>query len=151
MTSSQPTYDVIGRRGFSERRSGMPDSRLEPLLSRVEGYLELMNVPELHCRLSAVCQLAQEEEALAPVSKLVLKALRRGDKHLAASGQAESPPGPEQRFALYRWAALQGELGADCRTTFNGCRSDIREIVSMPMLWFWQLVARAIPLHLTDD
>lgn len=66
----------MGRRGSSQRRSAASDGRVEPLLSRVEGYLELLYVSEPRCRLRAVCQLAQQEEALAPLSKLMLNALR---------------------------------------------------------------------------
>jgi len=125
------------------------DIAFGPLLSRMDAYFTYLRVQDDGCRLRAICQLARDTETFAPLSQLVLSVLRKSE---GFSRPATFEPSVF-RFFRYYWAAERGAdvNGGDCGQLYNQCPADLRDILNMRVLGFWQKLAKFVNIKLADE
>lgn len=123
------------------------DPNFGPLLSRQDAYFHYLKVHDDDCRMRTVCQLAQNPEKYSPLSYLILSALKK----------SESFPRPTVynpvvfRFLRYYWAAERGVAGENCGHIYYKCPADLKDIVNMGVLKFWQNLASYVSIKLSDE
>ncbi|KAG7175359.1 putative DM4/DM12 family-like protein 19, partial [Homarus americanus] len=118
-----------------------------PLLSRLDAYFHYLRVHDDHCRMRAICQLAQDPAAFTPLSHLILSALKKSESFSRPS--TYSPV--VFRFFRYYWAAERGVAGVDCGHAYSQCPADLEDIVNMSVLNFWQNLASFVSIKLSDE
>lgn len=125
------------------------DINFGPLLSRMDAYFTYLRVQDDGCRQRAICQLARDPETFAPLSQLVLSVLRKSE---SASRPATYEPSVF-RFLRYYWAAERGAEvnGTDCDRLYDQCPADLKDILNMRVLGFWQKLASLVNIKLADE
>jgi len=127
------------------------DSMFGPLLSRIDAYFTYLRVHDEGCRQRAICQLARDTETFAPLSHLVLSVLRKSEAYT----RPEIFEPSVFRFLRYYWAAERGaDSGGDagdCARLYEQCPADLRDILNMRVLGFWQKLATLVSFKLADE
>lgn len=123
------------------------DIMFGPLLSRMDAYFTYLRVHDDGCRQRAICQLAQDPETFAPLSHLVLSVLRKSEGY----SRPETYEPSVFRFLRYYWAAERGAEGGDCASLYDQCPADLKDILNMRVLGFWQKLASLVSFKLADE
>jgi len=123
------------------------DIMFGPLLSRMDAYFTYLRVHDDGCRQRAICQLAQDPETFAPLSHLVLSVLRKSEGY----SRPETYEPSVFRFLRYYWAAERGAEGGECARLYEQCPADLRDILNMRVLGFWQKLASLVSFKLADE
>jgi len=125
------------------------DLNFGPLLSRMDAYFTYLRVQDDGCRKRAICQLARDPETFAPLSQLVLSVLRKSE---GFSRPATYEPSVF-RFKSYYWAAERGadSNAGDCGLLYDKCPADLRDILNMRVIGFWQKLASLVNIKLADE
>nr|XP_053630468.1 uncharacterized protein LOC128687150 [Cherax quadricarinatus] len=140
LTSQEKPYDPSSPEYQEDREFG-------PLLSRLDAYFHLLGLQDDHCRMRAICQLAEDPTTFAPLSHLVLSALKKSESF---SRQSLYSPAVF-RFFRYYWSAEMGAARGDCAHAYPQCPADLEDIINMSVLNFWQSLASYISIKLSDE
>ena len=125
------------------------DAHYGPLLSRLEGYFDLLRISDPHCRRKLICLASALPDGYQPLSQLFRRLFER----------SQAFPRPEQyhpelkTFFTYYWANKKGRsMGAhQCRTEYPGCPLEAHHLIRTPMLTFWQKLAHRFAIQLQDE
>lgn len=123
------------------------DIKFGPLLSRMDAYFTYLRVHDDGCRQRAICQLAQDPGTFAPLSHLVISVLRKSEGY----SRPETYEPSVFRFLRYYWAAERGADNGDCARLYDQCPADLRDILNMRVLGFWQKLATLVSFKLADE
>jgi len=120
------------------------------LLSRVDTLFYYLQVHDETCRERAICEIVQNRLKYSPLSDILVSLFR---KSRSFSLIHESPN-------LIRWDRYfyAGSLGLDsdgeeqrCQARYNSCDMSVDQMLNLPALKIWQLLADKVFIRITDQ
>lgn len=140
-----------GRKGYDPLAQEFSfDVNYGPLLSRLEGYFDLLQIGDPHCRRKLICVAAAQPERYQPLSQLFRRLFERSQ----AFARPEQYHPELKTFFTYYWANKKGRgySGADqCQREYSGCPLQADHLIRMEMLTFWQKLSQRFAIQLQDE
>jgi len=127
------------------------DVHYGPLLSRLEGYFDLLQIGDPHCRRKLICTAAALPERYQPLTQLFRRLFERSQ----AFRRPEFYHPALKNFFTYYWANKKGRGYAatpdECQRQYSGCPLPVDGFIRTEMLTFWQKMSQRFAIQLQDE
>jgi len=131
-----------------ERRED-PRTRSPPGLERIDFLFQILHVEDEGCKQRAICEIVQSKLLFSPLSDFLISVFRK-----STSNFLEADVNSSVEWERYFYSSFIGQNSKDeniCKKTFSRCPLRAEQLVNIPVLKLWQLLASKISIRIDDE
>jgi len=132
----------VGRR--EDSGPGSPAGR-----ERIDFLFQILHVEDEGCKQRAICEIVQSKLLFSPLSDFLISVFRK-----STSNFLEADVNSSVEWERYFYSSFIGQNSKDeniCQKTFSQCPLRAEQLVNIPVLKLWQLLAHKISIRIDDE
>jgi len=126
-----------------------PGARSPPGLERIDFLFQILHVEDEGCKQRAICEIVQSKLLFSPLSDFLISVFRK-----STSNFLEADVNSSVEWERYFYSSFIGQNSKDeniCKKTFSRCPLRAEQLVNIPVLKLWQLLAHKINIRIDDE
>jgi len=131
------------------RRREEPGAKSPPGLERIDFLFRVLQVEDEGCKQRAICEIVQSKLLFSPLSDFLISVFRK-----STSNFLEADVNSSVEWERYFYSSFIGQNSKDeniCKKTFSRCPLRADQLVNIPVLKLWQLLAHKISIRIDDE
>jgi len=124
-------------------------SRSPPGLQRIDFLFQILHVADEGCKQRAICEIVQSKSLFSPLSDFLISVFRK-----STSNFLEADVDSSVEWERYFYSSFIGQNSKDeniCKKTFSRCPLAAEQLVNIPVLKLWQLLAHKVSIRIDDE
>lgn len=135
--------------GPREGRREDPGVRSPPGIERIDFLFQILHLEDEGCKQRAICEIVQSKLLFSPLSDFLISVFRK-----STSNFLETDVNSSVEWERYFYSSFIGQNSKDeniCKKTFSRCPLRAEQLVNIPVLKLWQLLAHKINIRIDDE